>query len=75
VVRLLSSYPFPSALSSPLILEILSIEKLLEHLNKWTEPAKIAATKIWKEGEDIKIAAHIIHIFHLLPSAAVKFLG
>eukprot|EP01087_Luapelamoeba_hula_P023162 TRINITY_DN8469_c0_g1_i2.p1 TRINITY_DN8469_c0_g1~~TRINITY_DN8469_c0_g1_i2.p1 ORF type:complete len:748 (+),score=84.96 TRINITY_DN8469_c0_g1_i2:140-2245(+) len=49
-------------------------EKLLEHLNKWTEPAKISAAKIWKEGEDIKIAAHIIHIFHLLPPAAVKFL-
>jgi transformation/transcription domain-associated protein len=49
-------------------------EKLLEHLNKWTDPAKIAATKLWKDGEDIKIAASIIEIFHLLPSAASKFL-
>ncbi|KAL6045043.1 putative transformation/transcription domain-associated protein [Balamuthia mandrillaris] len=49
-------------------------EKLLEHLHKWTEPAKLAAAKIWKEGEEIKIAARIIDIFHLLPSAASKFL-
>jgi transformation/transcription domain-associated protein len=51
------------------------IEKLLEHLQKWTEPQKITNAKIWKEGEEIKIAAHIIDIFHLLPSAASKFLG
>jgi len=49
-------------------------EKLLEHLNKWTEPQKIAATKIWKDGEETKIAASIIDIFHLLPPAAGKFL-
>ena len=49
-------------------------EKLLEHLNKWTDPAKIAATKLWKDGEDIKIAACIVEIFHLLPAAASKFL-
>ncbi len=49
-------------------------EKLLEHLNKWTDPAKIASTKLWKDGENIKIAASIIEIFHLLPAAANKFL-
>jgi transformation/transcription domain-associated protein len=49
-------------------------EKLLEHLNKWTEPSKIGATKLWKEGEEIKIASAIIEIFHLLPQAASKFL-
>jgi len=54
---------------------VTSPEKLLEHLQKWNEPQKIAAAKIWKEGEEIKIAAHIIDIFHLLPSAASKFLG
>jgi len=52
-----------------------SVEKLLEHLHKWTEPQKPTSPKIWKEGEEIKIASHIINIFHLLPSAASKLLG
>lgn len=49
-------------------------EKLLEHLGKWTDPNKAPSAKIWKDGEEIKIAASIIEIFHLLPRAASKFL-
>ncbi|CAN4078750.1 unnamed protein product [Withania somnifera] len=49
--------------------------KLLEHLRKWLEPEKLAqCQKAWKPGEEPKIAAAIIELFHLLPSAAGKFL-
>ncbi|XP_074308594.1 transcription-associated protein 1-like isoform X2 [Silene latifolia] len=49
--------------------------KLLEHLKKWLEPEKLAQSqKAWKAGEEPKIAAAIIELFHLLPSAAGKFL-
>ncbi|XP_057469291.1 transcription-associated protein 1-like [Actinidia eriantha] len=49
--------------------------KLLEHLKKWLEPEKLAqCQKSWKAGEEPKIAAAIIELFHLLPSAAGKFL-
>ncbi|XP_024004594.1 transformation/transcription domain-associated protein isoform X2 [Eutrema salsugineum] len=49
--------------------------KLLEHLKKWLEPEKLAQSqKSWKTGEEPKIAAAIIELFHLLPLAASKFL-
>lgn len=49
--------------------------KLLEHLKKWLEPEKLAQSqKAWKAGEEPKIAAAIIELFHLLPQAASKFL-
>lgn len=49
--------------------------KLLEHLKKWLEPEKLAqCQKAWKPGEEPKIAAAIIELFHLLPVAAGKFL-
>ncbi|KAL8143397.1 hypothetical protein V2J09_016429 [Rumex salicifolius] len=49
--------------------------KLLEHLKKWLEPEKLAQSqKSWKAGEEPKIAAAIIELFHLLPTAAGKFL-
>ncbi|CAN7108366.1 unnamed protein product [Brassica rapa subsp. narinosa] len=49
--------------------------KLLEHLKKWLEPEKLAQSqKSWKTGEEPKIAAAIIELFHLLPPAASKFL-
>ncbi|KAE8010614.1 hypothetical protein FH972_006971 [Carpinus fangiana] len=49
--------------------------KLLEHLKKWLEPEKLAQSqKSWKAGEEPKIAAAIIELFHLLPAAAFKFL-
>ncbi|XP_043814591.1 transformation/transcription domain-associated protein isoform X2 [Manihot esculenta] len=49
--------------------------KLLEHLKKWLEPEKLSQSlKSWKAGEEPKIAAAIIELFHLLPHAASKFL-
>ncbi|GMH24561.1 hypothetical protein Nepgr_026404 [Nepenthes gracilis] len=49
--------------------------KLLEHLKKFLEPEKLAQSqKQWKAGEEPKIAAAIIELFHLLPNAAGKFL-
>lgn len=49
--------------------------KLLEHLKKWLEPEKLAQSqKAWKAGEEPKIAAAIVELFHLLPPAAGKFL-
>ncbi|KAJ4837648.1 hypothetical protein Tsubulata_032331 [Turnera subulata] len=49
--------------------------KLLEHLKKRLEPEKLAQNmKSWKAGEEPKIAAVIIELFHLLPHAASKFL-
>ncbi|XP_068646622.1 uncharacterized protein [Aristolochia californica] len=49
--------------------------KLLEHLKKWLEPEKLAqCQKSWKPGEEPKIAAAIIELFHLLPPAAGRFL-
>uniref|UniRef100_A0A7N0UBU8 Non-specific serine/threonine protein kinase n=1 Tax=Kalanchoe fedtschenkoi TaxID=63787 RepID=A0A7N0UBU8_KALFE len=49
--------------------------KLLDHLKKWLEPDKLAqCQKSWKAGEEPKIAAAIIELFHLLPHAAHKFL-
>ncbi|XP_043711461.1 transformation/transcription domain-associated protein-like [Telopea speciosissima] len=49
--------------------------KLLEHLRKWLEPEKLAQSqKSWKAGEEPKIAAAIIELFHLLPPAAGRFL-
>ncbi|CAN1122507.1 Transformation/transcription domain-associated protein [Linum perenne] len=49
--------------------------KLLEHLKKWLEPDKLVQSlKSWKAGEEPKIAAAIIELFHLLPLAAAKFL-
>ncbi|KAG5224365.1 FAT domain-containing family protein [Salix suchowensis] len=49
--------------------------KLLEHLKKWMEPDKLSQSiKSWKAGEEPKIAAAIIELFHLLPHASSKFL-
>ncbi|KAK8962950.1 hypothetical protein KSP40_PGU020559 [Platanthera guangdongensis] len=49
--------------------------KLLDHLKKWLEPEKLAQTqKSWKTGDEPKVAAAMIDLFHLLPPAAGKFL-
>jgi len=49
--------------------------KLLDHLKKWLEPEKLAQSqKSWKTGDEPKIAAAMIELFHLLPAAASKFL-
>lgn len=45
-------------------------EKLLEHLQKWTEPDLIKACNIWKEGDEPIVAAGILNLFSLLPHAS-----
>eukprot|EP00899_Mesostigma_viride_P026573 jgi/Mesvir1/70/Mv13673-RA.2 len=50
-------------------------EKLMVHLRRWLEPAKLLSSpKSWKPGEEAAIGAAILELFHLLPSAASKFL-
>lgn len=49
-------------------------EKLLEHLQRWTEPEKIVPLKKMMPGTESKVAAAILDLFHLLPAAASKFL-
>ncbi|GFY88275.1 phosphotransferases/inositol or phosphatidylinositol kinase [Actinidia rufa] len=50
-------------------------DKLLEYLKKWLEPKELAhCQKSSKVGEEPKIAAAIIDLFHLFPSASGKFL-
>eukprot|EP00980_Cylindrotheca_fusiformis_P015839 scaffold4637_cov128-Cylindrotheca_fusiformis.AAC.10 len=45
-------------------------EKLLDHLQKWTDPIRLKAQKIWPEGEEPDVAAAIVDLFVLLPHAA-----
>jgi hypothetical protein len=45
-------------------------EKLLDHLQKWTDPGRMKTQKIWKEGEEPDVAAAIIDLFVLLPHAS-----
>jgi transformation/transcription domain-associated protein len=45
-------------------------EKLLDHLQKWTDPNRMKAQKIWKEGQEPDVAAAIVDLFVLLPHAA-----
>jgi len=45
-------------------------EKLLDHLQKWTDPSKIISHNIWKEGEEPLVAAAIVGIFSSLPHAS-----
>lgn len=45
-------------------------EKLLDHLQKWTDPNRIRSHKIWKEGEEPDVAASIVGLFTLLPQAS-----
>lgn len=49
-------------------------EKLLEHLQKWTEPEKIASVKKVALGSESRVAAAILDLFHLLPASASQFL-
>lgn len=50
-------------------------EKLLEHLSMWhQQPQKVVASKQWKPGEEIRIAAGIVETMHLLPPQAAKFM-
>ena len=45
-------------------------EKLLDHLQKFTDPDKILSEQIYREGEEPLIAAAIIDLFTLLPHSA-----
>jgi hypothetical protein len=45
-------------------------EKLLEHLTKWTDPDRITAKNIWREGQEPIVAAAIMDLFALLPHAS-----
>lgn len=45
-------------------------EKLLDHLQKWADPNRIKAQKIWREGEEPEVAAATIELFVLLPHAS-----
>ena len=45
-------------------------EKLLDHLQKWTDPNRMRAQKIWIEGQEPDVAAAIIDLFALLPHAS-----
>lgn len=71
--------PYLQSLSR--ILELLSHwfnvnlgDKLLEHLQHWTEPHKIVALKRGAPGTESQIGAAILDLFHLLPPAASKFI-
>ena len=48
-------------------------EKLLEHLQRWTDPEKIISLSIWKRGEEPLVAAAIIELFELLPDDSSHF--
>ena len=45
-------------------------EKLLDHLQKWTDPIRLKSQNIWKEGEEPDVAAAIVDLFVLLPHAS-----
>jgi hypothetical protein len=45
-------------------------EKLLDHLQKWTDPGNIMSSNIWSEGQEPHVAAAIVDIFALLPHAS-----
>jgi hypothetical protein len=48
-------------------------EKLLDHLQKWTEPEKIINLGIWARGEEAHVAAEIINLFQLLADESSQF--
>lgn len=49
-------------------------EKLLEHLQRWTEPENLVQLKRWPPGTEARVGAAILDLFHLLPPAASRFL-
>lgn len=42
-------------------------EKLLDHLQKWTDPGRIIGHNLWKQGTEPLVAASIVNIFSSLP--------
>eukprot|EP00004_Rigifila_ramosa_P010970 TRINITY_DN2313_c0_g1_i2.p1 TRINITY_DN2313_c0_g1~~TRINITY_DN2313_c0_g1_i2.p1 ORF type:complete len:2839 (-),score=607.47 TRINITY_DN2313_c0_g1_i2:2918-10357(-) len=49
-------------------------DKLMEHLRHWSEIDKLRSLKLWKESEELEVAAAIVDVFHLLPPGAHKFI-
>lgn len=49
-------------------------DKLLEHLQRWTEPEKFGSLQKWTPGTESKVGAVILDLFHLLSPASEKFL-
>lgn len=49
-------------------------DKLLEHLQRWTEPEKFGSQQKWTPGSESKVGAAILDLFHLLSPASEKFL-
>lgn len=49
-------------------------DKLLEHLQRWTEPEKFGCQQKWTPGSESKVGAAILNLFHLLSPASGKFL-
>jgi transformation/transcription domain-associated protein len=45
-------------------------EKLLDHLQKWTDPRTIISQNVWPAGTEPEVAAAIIGLFVLLPQAS-----
>jgi transformation/transcription domain-associated protein len=45
-------------------------EKLLDHLQKWTDPNRIRSQKIWLAGREPEVPAAIIELFVLLPQTS-----
>lgn len=45
-------------------------EKLLDHIQKFTDPKRIRSQRIWKEGSEPEVAAAIVDLFTLLPHAS-----
>lgn len=45
-------------------------EKLLDHLQKWTDPNRIRSQNIWETGKEPEVPAAIIGLFVLLPQTS-----
>jgi len=45
-------------------------DKLLDHLQRFLEPEKIVALKLWRAGEEPLVAAAVMNLFSVLPQAS-----
>lgn len=45
-------------------------DKMLDHLQRFLEPEKIIALKLWRAGEEPLVAAAVIDLFSVLPQAS-----
>ena len=42
-------------------------DKFLEHLKHWMDAEKIMSTGIWSPGDELRVAASMMNLFHMLP--------